>query len=117
MYGGVIGPITDPDSGLPTDMTEYRQGTAAIEITGADGTQTVTLDEVSSGSSFDGHGAMATWRNDEGWSVELFAYGAAGGPGMSEGDITMRWIHDSDIWTAGSYTSMSSPCTVQLSEL
>jgi hypothetical protein len=119
MYPGIFDPtfsnpdftdpdFTDPDFANPQTFT-YGKGSATIEITRDGVTETYTLNEVAPSSTYDPMmGAMVTWQNDEGWSVDIFGYDFSGLDGevsLGSGDVNVRWIHDSDFWTAGTYTS------------
>ncbi len=124
LYAGLYGPIDpflEPELG-PSIV--YETGVATIEMTRGATTETITLDQVGPNSMLDSFmGATVTWRNDDGWIVRINAYefsdpGAVGLPGITSGDVTVEWIAEHELWTAGTYTAAAgNSCVVDIWEM
>src|SRR5688572_13468752 len=95
-----LDPFAPDPFGQPGAATAYAGGTATIEIRQGDQLQTVVLDELVPGSELWEMGAMATWRNSDGWALTVNAYSAHPmDPFGSGGDITLQRVTGTELWT------------------
>ncbi len=106
----------------PTVLATYGQGTATIVLEPRGQSETVTLDQVGPGSELSNDiGANVTWRNADGWVLQLFAYNydgygpyppASGRDAYYTGDVTLQLIADHEVWRVDPYGPSGTRCLV-----
>ena len=127
MYPGFnpLAPPFAPDPFInPGAGATYDRGTADLEITHEDGTtESLTLGRIGFIGEYDeSFGASASWVNDDGWELTVFAYDVADSLGnelgVINGDATFSRSKGMDYWSAGSYVGGGgNPCAVDVWEM
>ena len=123
---GNFGDFAD-EGPFPSVLATYTHGSATLAITRAGATETVALNEVGRGSQSSSLiGTNVTWRNEDGWILQVNAYdiGSVFGPRPSgqvenesySGDVSIQLIEDHEFWRADSYGAAGNRCIVDIEE-
>jgi hypothetical protein len=122
---GGLGAIDEP---FPTVLATYTSGTAHLRLVQGGVTQDLTLERVGAGSTLSSlMGATVTWRNDDGWVLQVTAYDiggllapkASGKPDTDSysGDISIQRVNGHEYWRADGYGMSGNRCIVDVVEV
>lgn len=123
---GSLADLGDPGP-FPSVLATYSHGSASLAITRGGTIETIALDRVGRGSQATSViGTNVTWRNDQGWILQVNAYdsGSLFGPRASGevdddsyyGDVSIQLIAEHEFWRAASYGASGNRCIVDIEE-
>lgn len=114
-----FGAFGSDDEPFPTVLATYATGSATLQMKRGDVAETVTFNRIGPGSQLGSFvGANVTWRNEDGWVLQVTAFdtmfGSPEAAGPYSGDVVLQLIADHELWRADSYATTGPRCIIDL---